>query len=319
MLESILMVTLLAAEPGAVSAAWQQQLDYREVRTGQVSGAEALVWDTPAMAGRPFHLLQPASGEPVFVRVIGAPAAAASVRPFSEHGWNAVELLVRDPDELARELAGSPFRVIGPPADLLPTADSPRAMQVLGPAGHVLYLTRILPGGVPYDLGSAAARVDRPFIVVVGGPDIAALRRFYRDLLGLPVAAPSGWQIGVLAAAYGLPGGTTFPLTVAELPRRFLVELDGYPPAARPRTRQAGYLPAGIAMVTFGLRPGLRPRVPTRAGWANLPGLPYDGASVAVIVGPAGEWLELVAAPPGGPASGSRAPGAHPGAATEPE
>jgi catechol 2,3-dioxygenase-like lactoylglutathione lyase family enzyme len=293
-LESILMVTLLAADPAAVSGAWQRDLDYREVRTGRVDVVQALAWDAPAMAGRPWYLLQPASGESVFVRVIGAPAAAAAVEPFRQHGWNAVELLVRDPDALAKRLAGSSFEVIGPPADLLPTPDSPRAMQVVGPGGQVLYLTRILPAGVPYDLGQAATAVDRPFIAVVGGPDITQLRRFYRDVLGLPVSDPSPWRIAVLAAAHGLPAETTFPLAVAELPRRFLVELDGYPPQTRPRHRQAGYLPAGIAMVTFAVPAGGRPRAPTPGGGARLPGPPYDGAAVAVVTGPAGEWLELV-------------------------
>ena len=49
---------------------------------------------------------------------------------MTTHGWNATELLVKDPDPLAEKLAGSAFRMIGAPKDLWPAPDAPRAMQV---------------------------------------------------------------------------------------------------------------------------------------------------------------------------------------------
>ena len=42
---------------------------------------------------------------------------------------------------MAAELASSPFRIIGGPADLS-FSDQIRAMQVVGPAREVLYLTQ---------------------------------------------------------------------------------------------------------------------------------------------------------------------------------
>jgi hypothetical protein len=288
------MVTLLVPDPGPVASEWQQHLDYREVETTTVSQAEALAWDTPAMAGRAVRLLAPASGEPVFVRLIQAPADAAAAPPLRQFGWNAVELLVQDPDALAARLAGTAFRVIGPPKDLYAAPNAPRAMQVLAPGEHVLYLTRIIPAGVSYDLGEATSPVDRVFIVVVGGTSIEALRRFYGQTLGLPTSPPAPWQISVLATANGLPTATRFPLSVAELPRRFLVELDGYPATAAPRLRKAGYLPAGISMVSFGVDTFGAARARRRAPPARLAARPYAGREVLVVEGPAGEWLELV-------------------------
>lgn len=295
------MVTLLVGDPTPVSDAWQRHLGYAITADGTVSTATALVWDAPAMAGRRYRLLAPPGGEQVYVRLVQAPPDAATAPALRQFGWNAAELLVQDPDRLAAQLADSPFRVIGPPADLLPTRDSPRALQVVGPGEHTLYLTRIIPAGVSYDLGSATVPVDRVFIVVVGGRSIEALRRFYGGTLGLPVAPATEWQIGVLAAAHDLPPATRFPLTVAELPRRFLVELDGYPASARPRARKPGYLPAGMSMVTF-TTDDLRPvAARARAPAARLDAAPYSGRETLVIEGPAGEWLELLGPAPASP------------------
>ena len=38
--------------------------------------------------------------------------------PFGTYGWNAAELIVKDVDQSAEKLIGSPFEVIGEPADL---------------------------------------------------------------------------------------------------------------------------------------------------------------------------------------------------------
>ena len=56
-------------------------------------------------------------------------------------GWNAAELIVEDVDGLAVQLENSPFKIIGSPADLSFTKNI-RAMQVMGPANEILYLTQ---------------------------------------------------------------------------------------------------------------------------------------------------------------------------------
>ena len=124
-------------------------------------------------------------------------------------------------------------------------------MQVLGPAGELLYFTRIIPGGSGFDLGTASVPVDRVFITVVGGPSLAELRRFYGQVLGLPLGDDLHWRIDVLARAHGLPVETTFPLAVAILPKDFLVEMDEYPAGARPRKRSSAGPPPGMSIVSF--------------------------------------------------------------------
>jgi hypothetical protein len=294
MLKSIAIVTLVVQHLATVSTAYQEHLGYREAGHGSVTAELAGAWDAGAMAGREYTLLQPASGAAVYLRFIEAPPGMLPVPALRTHGWNATELLVEDPDALIRRLDGTPFRVIGAPANLTAGENAPRAAQVVGPAGEVLYLTRIIPGGTGFDLGSARTPVDRVFIAVVGGPSIDALRAWYGGTLGLPLSDNFHWPIKVLARAHGLPPDTVFPLAVAILPKDFLVEVDEYPAGAKPRPRLPGALPGGMAMVSFTTesldRPGLRWRAAPRV----IGEFPYGGRRVAVTEGPAGEWLELL-------------------------
>jgi hypothetical protein len=87
---------------------------------------------------------------------------------------------------------------------------------------------------------------------------------------------------------------TTYPLAVAPLPKDFLVELDQYPSAAVPRPVRAGAMPAGLAMLSFGVDDLDSFDLAWRAPPARIAEFPYSGQEAAVTVGPAGEWVELV-------------------------
>ena len=153
--------------------------------------------------------MQPSSGEPVYLRFIEE-EDKMNYRPMGTHGWNSTEILVQNPDQLAAELESSPFEIIGMPYDLYPTPDAPRAMQVLGPSEEVLYLTRIIPEGSGFNLGSAQSYVDRVFIMVLGGPSMEALQDYYRTSFGMPVTEASDWTIGVLSRMNDLPDDSEF-------------------------------------------------------------------------------------------------------------
>ena len=296
MLKTIAIVTLLVSQLTTVEHAYREHLDYRTVRRGEISFELATAWDSPGMAGRDYLLMEPASSAEVYLRFVKA-LPTDEARPFLTHGWNATEILVRDPDALARQFADSPFRVIGPPKDLMTNADSPRAMQVLGPTGELLYFTRIIPGGSGFDLGSASTPVDRVFITVVGGPSLAELRRFYGQVMGMPLGDDLHWPIGVLARAHGLPETTKFALAVAITPKNFLVEMDEYPAGARPRKPSSAGPPRGMSMVTFTADSLDAPQVRWRHRPKAIADFPYRGRRVAVVVGPAGEWLEVIESP----------------------
>jgi hypothetical protein len=298
-LRGIVIVTHCVEQLEVAEAGWSGVPAYRTVERGTLPAALCATWGSPAAAGQRYVLMQPASGEPVFLRFIETGERGHA--PPASWGWSATEILVTDIDELARRLEGTAFRRLGGPADLYARPSAPRAMQVIGPSGELVYFTRLLPGGSRYGLKQAQSRVDRPFIVTVGGPSASALHGFYGGLLGHRIMDRTPFINTILAALCRVPADTVFPTAVASIPgRRFLVEMDEYPASVPPRRVRPGHLPPGMAMVSFAVRSldapllagqgPFRLRAPPRA----TEGAAYGGRRVAVIEGPVGEWLELI-------------------------
>ena len=296
MLSAIVAVTLFVPDVDAARRAYEQTLAYETVQEGTVDPGAATAWGDASLAGRELAVLQPASGEPVYIRLVESEAPART--PLRTLGWNATEILVEDPPALERRLSGSSFRVVGPsaPLDFNPAVV---AMQALGPAGELLYFTRIPPGKSKFNLGSATSFVDRVFIVVLGVHDIRRTLDFYSTTFGVEVTDPAPSRVGVLAEAWGLPAETTFPLAIVRLPARFLIEVDEYPAgAAAPGTEAGAGPPGGMAMVSFTVD-SLEPyRNSLVAEPRVLEGVPYGGRRAGVMRGPSGEFLELVEGPP---------------------
>ncbi len=291
MLSAIVAVTLLVPDVGAAERAYQQSLHYQTVQRGHVAPEQARSWGAPALAGRRYALLQPMSREPVYLRMVETDASAAPA--MKTLGWNATEILVEDPTLLEPQLQDSPFRVIGPP-EPLEINPAVVAMQALGPAGELLYFTRMPAGQSKFGLGSATSFVDRVFIVVVGARDVRRTLDFYATTFGLPVTDPVPSRVRILADAWRLPPAQPFMLGIARLPDRFLVEVDQYPAGAGTRGAAAGELPAGMAMVSFAvasLEPFLARLV---APPGPLQGAPYEGRRAGVLRGPNGEHIELI-------------------------
>jgi catechol 2,3-dioxygenase-like lactoylglutathione lyase family enzyme len=298
MLTAILAVTLSVPDLPAMEQAYAEWLGYRTVERGLVSRDIAQGWGAPLAEGRRFVLMQPVSGEPTYLRLVQGPATPGYA-VMKTHGWNANEILVEDPDALAAKFAGagSPFRVVGPPRPL-GTNPKIRAMQALGPAGELSYFTRLPPeGGSVFVKASARSFVDRTFIVVLGGPSMAAMRRFYEETLGIPVSEPVPARINVIQDAWGLPRDYETPLAIVKFSTAFVIELDEYPVAATPRPRREGDLPPGIAIVTFAVKSLDARSLAFVAPPAARAGQPYAGRRSAVLVGAAGEMIELVEAP----------------------
>lgn len=292
MLTAIIAVTLTVPDLAAVERAYGDYLGYRVVERGRLAAELAGTWGTPTLAGREFVLMQPASGAPVYLRAVTqeSPPGFAAMRT---HGWNSNEILVEDTHAVHERLKDSTFRIIGEPKGLSMNPEI-IAMQALGPAGELVYLTRIPPGKSMFNLGSAQSFVDRTFIVVLGGPDMEAMRRFYADRLGMPVTAAMDTTISVLSKAWELPPDHPFKLAIVQFPENFLIELDEYPPAATPRPQRAGELPPGMAMVSFAVASLDGLQLDYVAPPRTIAAAPYGGRRVAVVRGAAGEYLELV-------------------------
>ncbi len=294
MLSAILIVTLVVADLDSTSSAYVDWLDYQIVAEDSVSSDLAASWAAPAAAGSRSVLLQPASGATMWLRLVERPHATG-YRAMHSTGWTANEILVEDPFDLAERFSkpGSPFRVVGPPAPL-GSNGKVIAMQAIGPAGELNYFTRIPPEGGTFIKTPAAGRVDTTIIAVVGGRSMASMSAFYRDTLGMTVLAPYPSAVQVVNDARGLPPDYQMQLAVAPISPASILELDEYPGDTADRVAPTGDLPAGMAMVSF-LVDSLDS---TKLAWRSPPRLrsepPYSGRRAGVVVGAAGEWLELI-------------------------
>ena len=193
MLGRISTVTITAPDLPAAVAAYQRYLGYRVVDDGALGREMARAWGRPQMAGQRAVLLEPESGAETYLRFVQGPAYVEH-EPLSCVGWNAAELIVEDVDALADELANSPFRIIGRPADLS-FSDQIRAMQVVGPAREVLYLTQIRQKLAAFDTPVAATRyrlriTKTRFTTAVMLGVIRLLRADGVDAAGLPPSYP---------------------------------------------------------------------------------------------------------------------------------
>ena len=261
--------TLTTGNLDATTDAYVRWLGYVHEDAGRVPAQLARSWGAPGVEGRRWALLRAPGPASVVVRFVEqAPVAEA---PLLGHGWNAMEVLVEDPYELARSFDGSPFRVVVAPRPLPFDADL-HAMQVIGPAGELLYFTSLPRHRTLLDLSAATQRVDRPFIAILGGADVGAMLRFYSERLRTPTIAPSPVNVRIINDSFGLGDDAKIPMGIVKLPRDYLIEVDELPAQASARPRRPGELPQGIALVSF--------------AYAGEPG---------VVVGAAGEWIELLA------------------------
>ena len=283
--------TLVAPDLDRTVEAYCDFLDLSVLEHGEVSEDQALLWGKPRLAGRPLVTLQSPAHYP-WLRIIGCPGLLPA-RPFLELGWLALEILVGDVEGLAHRLLDSPFEIVRQPATQADDAGV-RAMQVVGPAGEVLYLTELARTVSPFNIKPAASPVERLF-----NPVSACLRREEALRVFSKLGARRSWRfdsrLPSVNRAHGLDPSVKHPVATVQLAGQSTVEINQLG-VARSRRPSEGLLPAGIAMVSFVLdnidNLGLKPVSPPRF----LPGPLYRGQRVAACRGAAGELMELIEA-----------------------
>lgn len=288
-LKRIKMATIGAPDVAQVEAWYSQWLDYQVAERGEVSDALAASWGAPASAGRPYVMLGPASGEDVYVRAVEIDPVP-NFKTLTSHGWAAIEITVSDVDVVMERIEASPFQVIGVPRAL--TAESPiRAMQVVGPAGEVVYLTGNTGDRAASNHPEPKTLIDRIFIMVLAGPDLPALKKFYLETFQLGDQGDLAFPVQVLADAQGLPADHVFDLAVLVASERGnKLELDQYEPQFGARPGPADQLASGVAMTTFEADSLDNLAV----DFITPPAPLYEGYHAATFIGPAGERTELV-------------------------
>jgi catechol 2,3-dioxygenase-like lactoylglutathione lyase family enzyme len=285
--------TLTTPDPAATAQAYCQWLDYVVADEGSIDADLAQLWGHPALAGRSSVLLHAPRSPDTLLRLVEVPALPATRVAQPGHGWNAMEVLVRDPYSLADQLRGSPFKLLIPPRPL-PFDAAIHAMQVVGPAGELLYLTALPADRTIMGLHAAQSRVDRPFIAILGCADIAAVLAFYAQALGTPTIGAAPTIVKVINHSFGLPDEHRIPLGIVKMARDSLIEVDQLPAAARPRPCGVGELPAGFAVVSFECTDLAAMSVPWLQAPRVLSGLPYRGRRAGLARGAAGELIELI-------------------------
>jgi hypothetical protein len=282
--------TLVTPNVDATARRYAQWLDYAVVEEGEVSADLAASWSAPASAGRPYAVLQPASGADVYLRFVeGDPVP--EYRPLRTYGWAAIEICCQDVIAVNARMQDAPFEIIGPPKriDGLPTI---HPMQVKGPDGEIVYLTEIVsPGnGLPHP----GSLIDKLFILVLASDDMEASGAWFSQTLGLDVGAPMTIVYSMINEAFDLPRDSRHALATATFEKDVFLEFDQYPEAATVRPGHAGALPPGVAICTL-----KHPNFDSvRGDWIIPPavrdGAVYGGKHAGVLRAPGGALVEVV-------------------------
>ena len=222
------------------------------VAQAPVSAAQAHEWQQPQLAARRCMLLASAGGT-TLLRIIEVPGTPLRPTRFS-HGWLALEILVRDVDALAEPARRGGFEIVGAPADL-DVSPHIRAMQLVGPAGEMLYLTQVKAPVPPFDLplsSALASHIGPLFIVVMSVPSRAAALAACAPLL--PISTLQfDTKVTVLNRAFGRALVARWPVATVQLAGQCLFEIDEVVDArvVAPASDPLSALPAGLAWVTL--------------------------------------------------------------------
>ena len=288
-LRSATFVVSNAADAAARYVDW---LGYQLVETGLISPELALSWGEEKSAGQPYSVVRPASGRSVDIRLVQS-TEVSNFQPLQSFGWAAIELCVEDVQATCERLRGGPFEIIGPPA-ANPGLPTIHPMQVRSPDGEIIYLTQILQGGPGSGLPQAKAPVDVLFIAVLGCEDMASSAQWFAQQLGLTLDPAFEIPYRMLNQAFSLPSDTLHRLCTARKDGEFCIEFDQYPHAAKPRQKQVGHLPLGMAICSL-----YHPNLSLIKGpWLTPPtvrdGCIYEGRKVGVLRSPEGVLLEAI-------------------------
>jgi hypothetical protein len=292
MLKELALITITVSNLAQVETAWQQHFDYQVADRGTVSTELAEYWDAEAAAGSDYVVMQPSNDAPVYIRFV-EDAAVEDYKPMTSYGWNATELLVSDPDKLAAGMADSAFEIVGPPKDLWPAPDAPRAMQVAGPGRELVYLTKNNKAAAALQLDASMPLAERPFIMVLGGPSMTKMTEFYSGTLSLQADPPSAWKITMISKANNLDPDTVYPLAIVRTAPGYMIELDELPKTIGPRAVTEGHLPPGVAVVGFN-SDGLDAQVEWISKPRTMDEFPYAGRKAGIFRGSAGELVEVI-------------------------
>lgn len=297
LLKRLKINTVAAPDIGLVESWYTEWLSYSVYERGEISTDLAGSWGAPGMTGRPYIVMQPESGADVFLRVVQIDEVAG-YKPMTSLGWNAFEIIIDDVYKLNEKLLNSPFKIIGEPSPLDGDLNFIHAMQVLGPAGDVLYLTCDTARAEDSMLPLPGSFIDRPFIVILAGNGVDKTQSYYCDKFLMKREDDMTSPIGVIADAQGLPKDHVFDMGFMFLGQAGnFIEYDGYGDQYGARPQTDGQLPPGCSTVSFSVDNIDSFDLDFVGDAVTDPSAAYSGGRCRTARGPVGELIELVEGP----------------------
>lgn len=289
--------TLTVRDVDATAERYQTWLDYEIVERGVVDDDLAARWQAPQSAGRQMRVLRPASGVPVYLRLVQGDIPDA-YRPLRSYGWAAIEICVQDVLAVAERMADSPFEIIGPPREI-PGLDAIYPMQVRGPDGEIAYFTQIRNDLPAFDLPRASSPIDHLFILVMACSDLPASLKWMVQHTGLAIGREAmEIEYTMIANAFGLPLEQLHTIATVVHQRDVFLELDQYPEEAESRPCADGQLPPAASVGTIATPDIDAVYASRRDDWLSPPAphasIIYGGARMGTLRDPDGAIIELV-------------------------
>jgi len=290
MIGPILAVTLSVPNIQLSENVYSKFLGYETIERGEISKEIGTIWNAPLAVGKKYILMQPESGEPVYLRFIESP----NVKPqhtLNSFGWNAIELHAKDVDKIPSMLDENYFKIISLPRNLS-SSDDIKAMQVLGPSKELIYFTTVK--NPAFGLGAAKSFIDRVFIVINAGKTMQSHLNFYKEQLQLDVSEPQKVRMSALNKIINRNPEDKHLLATAKVGDGFVIELDEYPEETILRKYEIGDIPPGISIVTFGIENIDNFPIPSISSSEKLSGKLYQNKKSSLIIGPNNEWIEII-------------------------
>lgn len=288
--------TLTVADIARSQTLYCEALNYKCAETGEISPKLAAAWAAPKTAGQKYCVLQPASGEAVFIRMIEQPAVP-DYKPLRSYGWAAIEICVQDTLAVNARMETSPFEIIGPPKELdgMPAIFP---MQVKGPDQEIVYFTEIRDDMAEYDLPRAKSLIDKLFILVMACRDIELTGAWLKKHLLIDKGRDIEIIYSMINGAFDLPAETKHWITTLKHKRDVFLEVDAYPDATIDRPAHSGMLPPCAAIGSF-IHPDFDNLVTVNAEhWIMPPAVHnsiiYNGKRSATLKSPDGTLIELI-------------------------
>jgi len=284
----IIGATLLCRDIQAVSQAYEQSMGYKVVAKLTLEADLCRLWNANKLIGNSSLLLASADGN-CWLRLIEDPDCDEHI-PLKTHGWMALETNVGNVDKIRKMVNTEQFKVIGEPA-YLQVSDAIKAMQVVGPASEVSYLTQIDKPVPPFELPMTTFTTAGLFIPVLCTPSREKSLAFYEELNNADEGLKFQTKVTVLNNAWNRDLEHQINVATLQLDGKCLFEIDEVTEAI---ATSLDSLPTGIAMITCIVKD-----IRSVAKKFSLPLFdidnPYYPKSKAIfLVGPAGERIELI-------------------------